>query len=93
MRVLHFGAKGPMVLSDPMVSVMCYQNERPGTHQTCEALKSFSLFIPLSSHISSHFSVHADTKTAVTWELRNPWCQSLGSQGRFGNSSRQQGSA
>lgn len=52
MRVLHFGEKGP----DTMVSVVDYQDERSGTHQTCEALKNFILFIPASSHISSHVS-------------------------------------
>lgn len=86
MRVLHFGEKGPMFLTDTTVSVMNYQDERPGTHKTCEALKNFSLLIPASSHISSHFSAHADSKPPVTWEHRNTTCQSLGSQCRFGTS-------
>lgn len=68
MRVLHFGEKGP----DTTVSVMHYQDERSGTHQTCEALKNSILFIPASSHIFSHFSAHADSKPPVTWGHRNP---------------------
>lgn len=72
MRVLLFRAKGLMLLSDTTVSAMHYQDERPGTRQTCEALKNFSLFIPPSRHISSHFSAHADSKTPCDLGTQEP---------------------